>query len=70
MGTFLGIKQEDETLNALVNGNGLRNIKRQPCYTHQGVPKIMANSDREILESVPGKRVDFLISRVGDDWKA
>ncbi|QDU93450.1 DUF4838 domain-containing protein [Lignipirellula cremea] len=66
---FLGLEQEDETLYPLVNGNRLRNMWRQPCYTHPGVPKVMADSAREMLESVPGREIEFLISRVGDNWE-
>lgn len=67
--TFMGLKQEDETLYPLVNGNRLRNMWRQPCYTHRDVPKVMADAAREMLESVPGRKVEFLISRVGDNWE-
>jgi hypothetical protein len=69
IGTFMGLEQEDETLYPLVNGNRLRNKWRQPCYTHSGVPKVMAGTPREILDSVPGKQIEFLISRVGDNWE-
>ncbi|WP_442511132.1 DUF4838 domain-containing protein [Novipirellula sp. SH528] len=67
--TFIGLDQKDETLYPLVNGNRLRNMWRQPCYTHPDVPKVMAQTAREILESVPGRQLEFLISRVGDNWE-
>ncbi|WP_417738415.1 DUF4838 domain-containing protein [Rosistilla oblonga] len=67
--SFMGLKLEDETLYPLVNGNRLRNMWRQPCYTHRDVPKVMADAAREMLESVPGRKLEFLISRVGDNWE-
>ncbi len=66
---FMGLEQEDETLYPLVNGNRLRNLWRQPCYTHRDVPEVMADTAREMLTSVPGKQLEFLISRVGDNWE-
>lgn len=66
---FIGLEQEDETLYPLVNGNRLRNMWRQPCYTHPDVPRIMADTAREMLHSVPGMPIEFLISRVGDNWE-
>ncbi len=66
---FLGLKREDESLYPLVNGNRLRSNWRQPCYTHQDVPKILADTARDMLASIPGKELEFLISRVGDNWE-
>ena len=66
--SFLGIEQEDETLYPLVNGNRLRSMWQQPCYTHPDVPRIMADTAREMLDSVPGMPIEFLICRVGDNW--
>ncbi len=50
--SFLGLEQEDETLYPLVAGNRMRNKWRQPCYTHPDVPRIMADTAREMLDSV------------------
>ncbi|QDS93999.1 hypothetical protein FF011L_27760 [Roseimaritima multifibrata] len=67
--SFIGLEEEDETLYPLVNGNRLRNMWRQPCYTHPDVPRIMAKNASEMLESVPGMKLEFLICRVGDNWE-
>ncbi|WP_218933558.1 DUF4838 domain-containing protein [Rubripirellula lacrimiformis] len=67
--SFMGLEQEDETLYPLVNGNRLRNKWRQPCYTHPSVPRIMADAAREMIDSVPGMPLEFLISRIGDNWE-
>ena len=67
IGTFMGLEQ-DEDLYPLVAGNRWRSVWRQPCYTNPKVPKVMASAARKMLTSVSGKKVDYLIARIGDNW--
>ncbi len=67
--SFIGLKEEDDTLYPEINGKRLRDRWRQPCYTHPEVPKLMSKTAREMLGSVPGREIEFLISRVGDNWE-
>jgi len=67
IGAFMGLKQ-DEDLYPLIAGNRWRSVWRQPCYTNPEVPKVIANKAREMLASVPGKKVEYLIARIGDNW--
>ncbi|MDF1754529.1 MAG: DUF4838 domain-containing protein [Verrucomicrobiales bacterium] len=67
--SFIGLEEEDETLYPEINGKRLRNRWRQPCYTHPEVPKLISKAAREMLASVPGRDIEFLISRVGDNWE-
>jgi len=67
IGTFMGLDQ-DEEMYPLIAGNRWRSVWRQPCYTNPKVPKVIANKARQLLASVPGKKVEYLIARVGDNW--
>lgn len=64
---FLG-KCDDKSFYPLVDGKRKVSTWVQPCYTNPDVVKAIIKKARELLESVPGKKIDRLMCRIGDNW--
>lgn len=66
--SFLGDKDEDISIYPMIDGKRQPGRWRQPCYTNPSVPVKIADRAREMLESVPGKKVECLSINLGDNW--
>lgn len=64
---FLGLERDDK-FYPLVNGVRMRSVWPQPCYTNPDVVNVIVSESRKMLESIPGKMVEFFIIRIGDNW--
>ncbi len=65
---FLGINDKDQTIYPLVDGRRQPNRWLQPCYTNPTVPEKIAAKAREMLKSVPGKKIERFTINIGDNW--
>lgn len=65
---FLGVKDKDQTIYPMVDGVRKANRWLQPCYTNPAVPEKIAAKAREMLEAVPGKKIESFNINIGDNW--
>ncbi len=65
---FLGLKDKDLAIYPMIDGKRMVNRWRQPCYSNPAVPEKIAVKARQMLQCVPGKKIEYFNINIGDNW--
>lgn len=63
-----GIKEKDEKVLPLIDGQRVDNRWRQPCYSYRGTVDGIVSSFREQLETLPGREMEYMSATIADNW--
>lgn len=61
-------REKDEKVLPLIDGKRINNVWRQPCYTYKGTVDAMVANFRKLLETLPGREMEYLHPTIADNW--
>jgi len=61
-------REKDEKVLPLIDGKRVNNVWRQPCYTYQGTVDAIVATFRNLLETLPGREIEYLHPTIADNW--
>lgn len=61
-------KEKDEKVWPMIDGKRVHNTWRQPCYTYKGTVDAIVATFRELLQTLPGREIEYLHATIADNW--
>lgn len=62
------VREKDEKVLPLIDGKRVNNVWRQPCYTYQGTVDAIVATFRNLLETLPGRKMEYFHPTIADNW--